>query len=158
MVVTAQVPTDKRTSQIPLSSEADDSDMYLAHRSLQMKLLQAAQKAANHETTSSQGTWKTGGFVKRVGLRALKVYSKSDASNSCDDNAIFEQVVCAFDVVSIHSSFQDLRFVIDARQPPLNHLSTDDFEKVHSGFPAALRFERQQPHRGVTSFASGVFR
>ena len=67
-----------------------------------------------------------------------------------------EQIVCVYDLVTFGAGFDALRYVVDARQPPLNATTQELFERRYA-FPAALAWRLQKPRAGVREFTKGVY-
>ena len=78
-------------------------------------------------------TWRTGGSVR----------AKSTG------------LLCVYDLVKCGSSFDDLRFVLDARYDA-GGLSVETFERRHH-FPALLIFSEVGPRQKIKDFTAGVY-
>ena len=65
-------------------------------------------------------------------------------------------ILCVYDLVKCGSSFDELRWVSDARHS-VHNVSTEYFERRYS-FPALLSFSDFGPRHKVEDFSSGVYK
>ena len=83
-----------------------------------------------------EDAWRTGGSVR--------------AKNTC------QGIFCVYDLVKCNSSFDDLRFVLDARYDA-GGVSTETFER-RNHFPALIIFSEIGPRHQIEDFTAGVYR
>ena len=85
---------------------------------------------------AEEHAWRTGGLVR--------------AKNACQD------ILCVYDLVKCNSSFEDLRFVLDARHDA-GGVSVEAFER-RNRFPALVVFSEIGPRHQIEDFTAGVYR
>ena len=85
---------------------------------------------------AEEDTWRTGGSVR--------------AKNAC------QGILCVYDLVKCNSSFENLRFVLDARYDA-GGVSLETFER-RNHFPALLIFSEIGPRHKIENFTADVYR
>ena len=109
--------------------------------------------AVEEETSvpSSPEGWKSGGVVRRKQGKLASVTEVDEGHDALD-----EQIICAYDVVSSGAAYHDLRYVLDVQQKAEGKIEPALFEQQH-GLPATLSFFEQQPRNTVNDFTRDVF-
>jgi len=85
---------------------------------------------------AEEDTWRTGGSVRTKGAG--------------------QGILCVYDLVKCGSSFEDLRFVLDARYDA-GGVSVETFER-RNRFPALLIFTEIESRHKIDDFTAGVYR
>ena len=85
---------------------------------------------------AEEDTWRTGGSVRA--------------------NNAGQGILCVYDLVKCGTSFEDLRFVLDARYDA-GGVSVETFER-RNDFPALLVFSEIGRRHEIEDFTNGVYR
>ena len=149
-VVVNGIASKAKTDSVSVIS--DGNDFYV---SLAMLLPGIVEKAyavdEDRRVPPSPEQWKSGGLVRRKKGKLTSVTESEDAPDALD-----EQIICAYDLVSCGAAYHDLRYIHDARQGSMKQVTSAEFEQRY-GLPATLVFFEQQPRGTVGGFTRDVF-
>ena len=131
----------------------EESDFYASLADVVPGIVQkACQVEEEREDPPTPEGWRAGGVVRRAaggGLAAMEAEESTAVPGH-------EQIVCVYDLIACGAAFDSLRYVLDARQPPLNAASVERFERRYS-FPAALAWRFQKARVSVREFTRDVY-
>jgi hypothetical protein len=141
-------------SATEIATTNEDSDLYVSLGGLVPGIVEKVCRVAEErEDPPSPEGWRAGGVVRRSVGGGLRVAGDTDEPSAM---AGHEQIVCVYDLVTCGATFESLRYVLDARQPPNDALTAGLFERRH-GFPAALKWRQQTDRTRVPEFTKGVY-
>ena len=130
----------------------EESDLYVSLAGLIPGILEkACQVDEQREDPPTPEGWRAGGVVRRAAGKGVAAVKGEEAVAHGH-----EEIVCVYDLVTRGAAFDSLRYVLDARQPPLNAMSVERFERRYA-FPAALAWRRQKTRVGVREFTRDVY-
>ena len=102
---------------------------------------------------SPEAHWRTGGIVRRKMGEIFTAAMEADETNDVGH----ERIVCVYDLLSCDALFSDLHYVLDARQPRSDIISTlEEFESRHA-FPAKVTWYMQRRRAAVREFTRDVY-
>ena len=132
----------------------EGNDLYFSVAGLVKGIMEKACRvdAERGDPPTPEG-WRTGGVMRRTTGGGLTTTAKADEAAAAFGR---KQIVCVYDLVTCGAAFDSLRYVIDARQPPLNTATPERFERRYT-FPAMLTWRPQTSRVGVREFTGGVY-
>ena len=149
IVTTGRVKSDA-VAAVPLPEE---SDLYVSLAGLVPGIVEKACRVdEEREDPPTPEGWRAGGVIRRAAGRGLTAMEAEESAAAHGH----EQVVCVYDLVTCDAAFDSLRYVLDARQPPLDAASAERFEQRHA-FPASLAWRLQKSRVGVREFTRDVY-
>ena len=110
------------------------------------------------ESSQNDDSWWSGGLMERL-TKNMNKNDPSRASSAARDYACFhrrlgKKLLFVYDLIGCDSTFDSLRFVIDAARPPQ---TSANFEKEF-GLPRALTFEKHSERPPVPiDFWYGIY-
>lgn len=130
-------------------AEENNSDLYRTVSNIIPSMLAKSMLAGGNTSCG----WMGGGFVLQGnGSKGLDV--------QCNPTRVPRTgtLYSAFDLISCSATTDDLKYVYDIRQPPLNNSPVQPLER-RAGFPVALAWQLPKNREGtVKGFVHGVYK
>lgn len=134
-----------------LGAEEDDEGLYVSPASLVPGIVEKACRVDEEkEDPPTPEGWRAGGTVRRTTGNVLAIAAEPIEAASEGD------IMCVYDLVTRGAAFSSLRYVTDARQPPLDGLDASAFERRFA-FPATACWRAHEKRTCVREFTRGVY-
>ena len=150
IVVTGHVTANA----VETASSPEENDLYVSVAGLVPGIIEKACRVdEEREDPPTPEGWRAGGVVRRAARGGLTAATEPEDAEVTPGH---EQIVCVYDVLTRGATFDSLRYVLDARQNPMNATTPELFQRRHA-FPAVPIWRLQKPNTALREFMRGVY-